>query len=151
MLDSKLILPYMDDDGNIRGETVLAMKEGDYYRIKSIPLHALKIALYDLIVVRNSKGVLYFHEIMEDSGRSVIQLIVLKQRQGIAIGKALERFGCLWQKSKDGRRFAFDIPKHSSYSPIKNWLDEGQREQRWGYREACLSASHQSADQRPVG
>ena len=52
MLDSKLILPYKDDEGVIRGETVLATKEGNYYRIKSIPVYASKIALYDLIEVR---------------------------------------------------------------------------------------------------
>jgi len=143
MLDSKLILPYKDDQGNIRGETVLAMKEGDYYRIKSIPFYASKIALYDLIAVRTGKGTIYFHKIMEDSGRSVIQLIVLKKRQGSTIGRALEKFGCIWGRSKDGRLIAFDIPKHISYGPIKDWLDQGEREQRWGYREACLSPAHQ--------
>ena len=74
MLDSKLLLPYKDDEGRIRDETVLATKEGGYYRIKSIPVRASKIALYDLI---------------------------------------------------DDRK--------------RDWLDQGEREQRWGYREACLS------------
>jgi|HubBroStandDraft_2_1064218.scaffolds.fasta_scaffold907127_1 hypothetical protein len=139
MLDSKLILPYKDDEGIIRGEAVLATKEGNYYRIKGIPVHASKIALYDLIGVRKREGVLYFQKIIESSGRNVIQMIVFKDRQIKAIGQDLEHFGCMWRRSDDKRLIAFDVPKHVPYRPIKDWLDQGEREQRWGYREACLS------------
>jgi hypothetical protein len=139
MLDSKLILPYKDDEGVIRGETVLATKEGNYYRIKSIPVHASKIALYDLIDIRKRDGVLYFHKIIESSERSVIQMIVFKKMQIKAIGRDLEQFGCMWRRSDDKHLIAFDVPKHVPYKPIKDWLDQGEREQRWGYREACLS------------
>jgi uncharacterized protein DUF4265 len=139
MLDSKLILPYKDDEGVIRGETVLATKEGNYYRIKSIPVHASKIALYDLIGVRKREGVLYFHKIIESSGRSVIQMIVFRDRQIKAIGKDLEEFGCIWRRSDDKHLIAFDVPRHVSYRPIKTWLEKGEKEEWWGYREACLS------------
>ena len=139
MLDSKLILPYKDGEGIVRGEGVLATKEGNYYRIKSIPVHASKIALYDLIGTRKRDGVLYLHKIIESSGRSVIQMIVFKDRQIKAIGKDLEQFGCMWRRSDDKHLIAFDVPKHVPYRPIKDWLDQGEREQRWGYREACLS------------
>jgi hypothetical protein len=139
MLDSKLILPYKDDEGVIRGETVLATKEGNYYRIKSIPVHASKIALYDLIDIRKRDGVLYFHKIIESSERGVIQMIVFKKMQIKAIGRDLEQFGCMWRRSDDKHLIAFDVPKHVPYKPIKDWLDQGEREQRWGYREACLS------------
>src|SRR5580698_1189571 len=108
MLDSKLILPYKDDEGVIRGETVLATKEGNYYRIKSIPVYASKIALYDLIEVREWEGVLYFHKIMEDSGRNVIQMILFKERQIKAIIRDLEQFGCIGQRSENRRLIAFD-------------------------------------------
>jgi hypothetical protein len=139
MLDSKIILPYKYDEGIIRGEAVLATKEGIYYRIKSIPAYASKIALYDLIGMRKRDGVLYFHKIIESSGRSVIQMIVFRDRQIKAIGKDLEQFGCIWRRGDNKHLIAFDVPKHVSYRPIKDWLDRGEREQRWGYREACLS------------
>jgi hypothetical protein len=139
MLDSKLILPYKDDKGIIRGETVLATKEGHYYRVKSIPVRASKIALYDLIGVRKRESILYFHKIIESSGRSVIQMIVFRYRRIKLIGKDLEQFGCLWQRSDDKYLIAFDVPKHIPYRLIKDWLEQGEREQHWGYREACLS------------
>ncbi|HVU54102.1 MAG TPA: DUF4265 domain-containing protein [Puia sp.] len=139
MFDSKLVLPYKDDEGNLCGETVLATKEGKYYRIKSIPAYASKIAVHDLIAVRQRGGVLYFHKIMESSGRSVIQMIVFKTWQIKAIGKDLEQFGCLWRRNSNKYLIAFDVPKHIPYRPIKDWLDQGEKEQRWGYREACLS------------
>jgi len=139
MLDSKLILPYKDDEGIIRGETVMATREGNYYRIKSIPIYASKIALYDLIGVRKREGVLYFKEIIESSERNVIQMMVFNDRQIKAIGEDLEQFGCMWRRGGDKYLIAFDVPKHVSYQPIKDWLDQGERELRWGYREACLS------------
>lgn len=74
MLDSKVVLPYTDDEGNIYGETIQATKEGDYYRIKSIPLYASKIALYDLIAVCRRKGVLYFHKIISLSGTGLTRV-----------------------------------------------------------------------------
>jgi len=139
MLDSKLVLPYKDGDGTIRGETVQATREGDYYRIKSIPLHASKIALYDLIDIRIREGVLYFHRIMESSGRNVIQMTVFNERQIAAVAGDLERFGCEWKRGDDRRLLAFDVPKLVPYRPIKDWLDQGEQEQRWRYREACIS------------
>ncbi|MBN9385153.1 MAG: DUF4265 domain-containing protein [Chitinophagaceae bacterium] len=139
MFDSKLVLPYKDEEGNIRGETVLATKEGNYYRIKSIPLHASKIALDDLIDTRRRDGVLYFHGIIEGSGRNVIQMILLKQRQIKTIGRALGQFGCMWRRDGNKHLIAFDVPKHVPYQPIRDWLDQGQQEKRWAYREACLS------------
>ena len=139
MLDSKLVLPYTDDEGRIHGETILATKEGRYYRIIDIPLHASKIALYDLIAIRRREGALYFHKIIESSGRNVIQMFILKERQIKAIGKELEQFRCLWRRSDNKHLIAFDVPKHMPYQPIKDWLDQGEQEQQWGYREACLS------------
>jgi hypothetical protein len=139
MPDSKVILPYKYDKGVIRGEAVLATKEGDYYRIKSIPAYASKIALYDLIGTRKRSGVLYFNKIIESSGRNVIQMIVFRVRQIKAIGQDLEQFGCVWRRSENKHLIAFDVSQYVSYRPIKDWLDQGEREERWGYREACLS------------
>jgi len=139
MRDSKIVLPYMDDEGNIHGETILATKEHDYYRIKSIPVHASKIALHDLIAIRRREGVLYFHKIIESSGRNVIQMIVFKGWLINAICKELEQFGCLWRHGDNKHLIAFDVPEHVPYRPIKDWLVQGQRQQQWGYREACLS------------
>jgi hypothetical protein len=141
MLDSKLVLPYKDDEGAIRGETVLAIKEGDYYRIKSIPLYASKIALYDLIEIRKREGVFYFHKIIESSGRNVIQMIVFNDREFTSVSTNLELFGCEWRRGDHNQLIAFDVAKHVPYRPIKDWLDQGEQEQRWGYREACLCHS----------
>jgi hypothetical protein len=132
-------LPYKDGEGVLCGETVQATKEGNYYRIKSIPVHASKIALYDLIDIRKREDILYFHKIIESSGRNVIQMIIFKKPQIKAIGRDLEQFGCMWRRGDDKHSIAFDVPKHVPYQPIKDWLDQREREQRWGYREACLS------------
>ena len=140
MLDSEIILPYKDDEGIIHGEAIKVTKEGSYYRIKSIPLYASKIALYDLIEVRKREGVPYFKKIIESSGRNVIQVIVVDPEQIKAIERDLEHFGCLWRRSDSNKHLiAFDVPRHVPYWPIRNWLDHGEQELLWGYREACIS------------
>lgn len=145
MFECNLVLSYGDDKGNTREETVLAGKECEYYRIKSVPIHLSNLALYDLIAVREAEGAAYFEKI-EDSGHSVIQMIVLDQEQIVHIESFLEEFGCMWHRDDEKYLIAFDVPKlvaypnrEVSYQAIKNWLDQGEREQRWGYREACLS------------
>lgn len=139
MLDSKLVLPYKDENGFIHGETVPATREGDFYRIKSIPLHASRIALYDLIAARSRERTLYFHRIIESSGRNVIQMTVFDERKTMAVLTELERLGCMWRRGDNNQLIAFDVPKHVPYRPIKAWLDQGEQELRWGYREACIS------------
>src|SRR4051794_2917205 len=118
MPDSKLVLPYEKSEGNIYGETVLAKKEGDYYRIKSIPFYASKIALYDLIEAKRLADTLFFQRMIESSGRNVIQITLFKGRQIKAIRKDLDEYGCTLRCGNNRHLIAFDVPKHVPYWPV---------------------------------
>lgn len=136
--DIKIVIPYQDEDGTIRGEELLAIKTGDYYQIKSIPLYASRIAVNDILQVREREGVLYFQKIIQDSKHSVIQMVIIDRDYKDIINQ-IRHFGCRWQWSNSRNLMAFDIPKEMPYPPIKEWLDKGEEEQRWAYRIACLS------------
>jgi len=139
MPDNRLVLPYRDDEGNIHVEKVRTTKDNDYYRIETIPLYASRIALFDIVEAQRRGGVLYFHAMIESSGRSVIQMTILKEGLIKAVMNDIKRFGCMWRLSDDKHLIAFDVPGYMLYQPIKDWLDQGEKEQLWGYREACMS------------
>jgi hypothetical protein len=66
-------------------------------------------------------------------------MLVLNNNDLIQIGKELERMGCTWEGSNIKNWISIDVPKEIPYSPVKNYLDEGEKNDRWSYREACLA------------
>jgi len=69
----------------------------------------------------------------------VIQMMIFNEADMEIVEAFLNKFGCSWRWNKEELLIAFDVAKHVSYEPIKEWLDSGEGEKRWGYREACLS------------
>jgi hypothetical protein len=139
MSDSKILLTYKDDEGEYQIESVWASRKGDYYEINNIPFFAKNIALGDLVSVEEDEGALYFKELIKASGHSVVQLIILNGNDVTQIGKELEKLGCTWEESNIRNWISIDIPKNVSYHLVRNHLDEGEKEGRWSYREACLA------------
>ena len=139
MSDSKLLLTYKDEDGEYQIESVWATKEGSYYRINNIPFLAPNIALGDLVEAEEDDGALYFEKLVEPSGHSVVQMIVFNESDVMEIGKELEQLGCTWEGSHKKKLISVDVPKDLSYTIIKQFLDNGENEGRWSYREACLA------------
>jgi len=137
-LHPTVVLPYKNEYGHLRWEMVAAKKEGIYYRVKSIPFYAVKIAPGDLLDTTERDGVLYYHRIVGDGGHSVIQM-QLFTRQPKQIARQLRHFGCPWHLAPKKHRLAFAIPKEVAYLPVKHWLDLGEEQGHWAYCGACLS------------
>ena len=139
MSDSKVLLTYKDKEGNYQIESLWSTKEGDYYRINNIPFLAPNIALDDLVSVEEDGGELHFDKLIEASGHSTIQMIIFNKKDVSIIGKELECLGCGWEGSHIEPLISIDIPKEANYSVIKKYLDKGENENRWSYKEACLA------------
>jgi len=139
MSDSKILLTYQDDQGNYQVECVWATKEGAYYRINNIPFFASNIALDDVISAKQEDNALYFDVLVEASGHSTIQIIIFNEAEVINVGKELEKLGCTWEGSHIKNLLSVDIPKSVSYQVVKDFLDNGENEGKWSYKEACLA------------
>jgi|SRR5690242_4819006 hypothetical protein len=142
MNDSKVLLTYEDQEGNYKIESVWAKRAGDYYIINNIPFFASNIALGDIVSVTKDDGALYFEELINPSGDSTVQIIFLNVNDKKIVEKKLENFGCTWEGSHLKNLIAVDIPKEVSYPIVKEYLDKGEKENKWSYREACLSDVH---------
>ena len=142
MSDSKILFTYKDDDGNYQIESVWATKESNYYRINNIPFLVSSIALGDLVSVEQDEDDLYFDELIEPSGHSTIQMIIFNEDEVLSIGKDVEALGCTWEGSHIKTLISIDIPKEANYGSIKQYLDKGETEKRWSYKEACLAHNY---------
>jgi hypothetical protein len=118
----KVLLAYKDDEGNYHSEAVRAIKEGQYYRIKSIPVYTENIAFNDLVAAELKGNILFFDKLIEISGHSVVQMIIFDEKMVQAVGKALTKRGLSWVLGEQKDMIAIDIPKERSYAPIKKWL-----------------------------
>lgn len=139
MSDTKILLTYKDDEGNYQIESVWATKEGDYYRINNIPFLASNIALNDLVKAEEDSGALYFEELIEASGHSVVQIIILKDETKDVLTAELETRRCTWEGSHLNNLISVDVPSDVDYSPLKKYLDNGEQNGFWTYKEACLA------------
>lgn len=139
MSDSKVLLTYKDDEGKYQVESVWATKQGDYYRIDNIPFFAPNIALGDLVGVEKDEGELHFDKLVQPSGHSTIQMVIFEESKVLQVGSELVKLGCTWEGSHIKKLISVDVPKDIDYSVIKNYLDKGENEKHWSYKESCLA------------
>ena len=139
MSDNKILLTYKDEEGSYKIESVWATKQGEYYRIDNIPFLASNIALHDLVSVEIDNQELYFDKLIKSSGHSTIQMIIFNEYEVKQVGKELEQLKCTWEGSHVKTLIAIDVPKEIKYHPIREYLDKGENENRWSYKEACLA------------
>lgn len=138
-MKDKILLIYTDlEDNSPKIESVWATKIGDNYRIDNIPFFAKNIAYGDIIKVENDDGSLYFERLLIPSGNSVIQMVIFDEQEVNIIGNELVNLGCDWEGSHIKNYIAIHIPKEVSYDIVKLYLEEGTKNKRWDFREACL-------------
>lgn len=139
MSDSKILFTFKNEDGNFQVESVWATKQGKYYKIDNIPFLVSNIALGDLVSVEEDENVLHFDELIEPSGHSTIQTIIFDVNELPKFCKNIENFGCTWEGGHIKSLIAIDVPKNVDYALLKSYLDKGEEQNLWSYREACLA------------
>ena len=136
----KVYFPIKFADETFGTETLWCQKVGRYWRVDNIPFYATNIALNDLIEIENEDKKYWFKDIIEESGHSVVQLKYNEDKTQTEIGSEFELFGCTWEGFKDQNFLAINIPAEVNYEGISNFLQEGFKNGRWSYNEACLGS-----------
>jgi hypothetical protein len=144
-MDDKLIfaisLVYKEDE-EYKIEKVNAEKVGDYYQIKAVPAFACNIAFNDIIAAEEENGELFFDELIQPSGHSVVHIIIFKPEISASIYAILTSFGLKINYLLNNRYLAVDIPLNISYAEVKRFLSKEEESKNLDYREACLSQQH---------
>ncbi len=56
-----------------------------------------------------------------------------------AVRELFHELGCSTEQSHLHRLIAIDVPPAVSLEEVRQVLDSGKEEERWGYEEACLA------------
>lgn len=140
----QLILTYRHDaeDTEIFTEKVDAIKAGDYYKLVHGPAFAPNIAYGDIVKVEFDEGEFYFDELVEESGYSVLHVIIWKPECKDRVISTLNNFGCGVNTHIADNYVVVSIPPELVYSPVRTYL---MGEEALGYiefGEYCLSKIH---------
>jgi Domain of unknown function (DUF4265) len=120
-------------------ESLWAMPVADgLFRIDNIPFFARGIAWGDVVSVSPEEGALYYKAVVRPSGHSTLRLIIYDVEQVPAVLELLSKWECSSERSHIPGLIAVDVPPTVSLPELKQFLEEGESQERWGYEEACL-------------
>lgn len=131
-----------DEDGYppASAETLWAVKVGEgLFQIDSIPFFVLGIAVNDIVSGLPEEGVFRFKEVVRPSGHSTLRVVVYDASDVPAVRELFKQRGCSTEQSHLPRLIAIDVPPTVSLEELKQLLDAGREQNRWGYEEACLA------------
>jgi hypothetical protein len=115
------------------------------YKLDNIPFYGPLIASDDIFYAEfddNEEG-LVFKEVIESSGNSVVQVVIIKEDfDKEIIRKEVFDLGCESESMNDNF-FVIEIPINVNYSLIKKILDEYENDKFIEYAEPILSIKHQ--------
>jgi len=118
--------------------------EHGYYKLLGTPFYASKIAVGDIIWAEynEGEGMLTYRTTVEHSGNSTVHTIILNDEYDIgAIIKVFEELGCISEKL-NAKYFAINVPAAVNYFPVKQKLNELEKEKVIDYAESWLSEKH---------
>ncbi|WP_400190580.1 DUF4265 domain-containing protein [Hymenobacter sp. B81] len=139
-----VVLTYKHDpeDEEIFTERVIAERVGDYYRVILIPAFAKNLAYGDLIAVEYDEGEFHFEDLIEESGYSVVHIVVFQTAASENIAEALARFGCGVNPHVSDNYIVVNIPPEVDYEPVQAFLLTEESSGTIDFRESCLSQLH---------
>ena len=115
------------------------------YKLDNIPFYGPLIASDDIFYAEfdEDEKRLVYKEVIESSGNSVVQVVILKEDfDKEIIRKEVFNLGCESEGMNDNF-FVIDIPIDVNYFSIKKLLDEYENDKTIEYAEPILSVKHQ--------
>jgi hypothetical protein len=131
-----------DEDGYppASAETLWAIKTGDgLFKIDNIPFFVLGIAVNDIVAAAPEENIFRFEKVVRPSGHSTLRIVVYDAADVAAVRALFKQLGCSTELSHLPRLLAVDVPSTVSLEELKQVLESGRHQDRWGYEEACLA------------
>lgn len=135
----KIIFEYQNANNDYELESAWATKVGDHYKLDNILFYAPEYSWGDIVSVEKREGELYVTGLVKESGHSTVRILFNDQKDVQNTRDQLKKMGCDSELSNISTLIAVDIPPHIKYEKIKEFLGEGEKNEKWGYEEACLT------------
>jgi hypothetical protein len=131
-----------DEDGYppASAETLWGIRVGEgLFKLDNIPFFAFGVAVNDIVSAVPEEGGFRFKEVVHPSGHSTIRVIVYDPLAVPTVRELFHQLGCSTEQSHLPRLFSIDVPPAVSLEKVRQVLESGKEEGRWGYEEACLA------------
>lgn len=122
--------------------------EKGYYQIDNIPFYVTLLASGDIVFAKYEAEaeMVVYRETVEYSGNSTIHAMMMNNEYDIdLIREIFHDLGCASEKMNESY-FAIEVPSKIDYLPIKERLEELEKEKIITYAESGLSDGHQYKD-----
>src|ERR1700758_2257100 len=106
-------------DGEYKFENVYAEKVGEYYQLKGIPAFANNVAYDDIISAEYEAGHLFFDELIQQSGHSVVKVVISKPDYSANIYSDLISFGVNINYLHNNQYLVVDVPPDVTYNHLR--------------------------------
>jgi Toxin SymE, type I toxin-antitoxin system/Domain of unknown function (DUF4265) len=135
MNEGNVIVQYKDKVGIWRKSMLNTIKEGNYYRVATIPYGIISVAMGDLIEAEEEYGLLFFVRVVQVGGNRVVYLDLRDDRyvkdQLLADLKAT---GCTWI-SRYKKSMSINIPLTAPWDKLIAMFDFGASKGYWVYQQ----------------
>lgn len=120
-------------------ESAWAEKVEGYYKLDNILFYAPEYSWGDIVNVEDRHGELYVTELVQESGHSTVRILFSDEKDVQPTRNQLKQMGCDSEISDVSILISVDIPPTVSYSSVKQFLETGELDGKWGYEEACIA------------
>lgn len=135
-------VPYKDENGNLRLETLRADRDGEYFKISHVPFWASNIAVGDVLTAELDEGELYFGGHISFAENSTIHVVFLNEANIEEAKGFLSKIGCSVCKLLGYPYLAVNVLKDVDYSKVREYLKAQEDEGKSSFKESCLSDKH---------
>lgn len=136
----KLLLRLPQDEYGYPPYTIerlwVSPREDGTYEIDNIPFFSYDVAVGDIVRAEEEDGDLFFEEVVQASGNSVIRVKLRAEAERTPLYAELQALGC--DAEAFGTLVAVNIPAQVAYEPVLTFLTQGQEDDRWGVEEALI-------------
>lgn len=127
--------------GEYETEPIWCQIDGNDFIIDNIPFVAKRISLGDVIKAEfdEQDERYYFEDFVSTSGNTTVRIFFYDDLLIESTRKWLYDSGCESEVLPARSIVAVNIPKLVSYTPIKEFLEMGEQQEKWVYEESCLA------------
>jgi hypothetical protein len=108
------------------------------YSIDNVPFFARGVSWGDVVAVERKGDELHFKGVVHPSDHSVLRVIVYDQTKVGEMHDKLKEMNCDTEQSHIPSLLAVDVPPTSDLQEIREFLIDGEADDRWTYEEASI-------------
>lgn len=130
-----------EETQSVVNETMWAIVSGEHFELDNIPFYARSISCGDIFAADYNEEDNWYHfrEVITYSGNTTLRIFFFNEADFIPVQQALgDLYNCETEGFQDRNILAVNIPAAIDYTPVREYLMQGEESKRWTFEESCL-------------